>query len=56
MKARDTFPTEGVAPVAGEELFQDIDNVSSYFKKKLKAWYVKDKSCFKEGLDSSRDF
>jgi len=27
-----------------------------YFKKKLQAWYVKGKSCFKEGLDSSIDF
>lgn len=27
-----------------------------HFKKKIKAWYMKDESCFKEGLDSGRDF
>lgn len=50
-EASDTFPTDGVTPVAGEELFQGLGDVCCHFKKKLKAWCVKDKGCFKKGLD-----
>lgn len=37
-EASDTFPTDGVTPVAGEELFQGLGDVCCHFKKKLKAW------------------
>lgn len=39
-EASDTFPTDGVTPVAGEGLFQGVGNVCCHFKKKLKSWCV----------------
>lgn len=42
-EASDTFPTDGVTPVAGEELFQGVGNDCCHFKKKLNAQCVKDK-------------
>lgn len=51
-EASDTFSTDGITPVAGEEVFQGVGNVCCHFKKNLKAWCVRDKGYFKEGLDN----